>query len=185
MKKIMDSGTVAKFSTTITMHTSIWDRGTICGKPLLEEIQGRRFVMWNGDLACATLAMCNEDAASLAIDAHKMLETFDGIDSFCGSSGLIHMFNDGTTGIKSGAINKFSLIVNVCNYGGCGWAQDAILHMFPMWVAKKTMLMCTIGNILWSISKEDIKRLQVDMPVDHNTFQVESRSKMLLVAMLQ
>ena len=47
MEEIMDSGAVAKFSTTIKMHTQIWGRETMCSKPILEnQEEGTCLVKW-------------------------------------------------------------------------------------------------------------------------------------------
>ena len=62
---------VVKFSITIKTHASIWGGGTICSNPLLEEIKRRRHVMLDGHTPCATHAICDGDAASLAIDTSK------------------------------------------------------------------------------------------------------------------
>ena len=101
-----------------------------------------------------------------------MLEMFGGTGS---SSGLIHRFNNGTVGIKSGAINKFSFVVNARNCHGSGWMQGTILHTFLMLVFKKIVLLCTIDdNIFWSILKKASRGSQVNEPVDHNSFRLKA-----------
>ena len=181
-EKIMNSSTVAMFSTTIRRCALIQDRGTMCGKPLLEEVERRRLVSLNADLPCTTLMICNEDVTSLIIDTHKTSETLGFISSFCSSGGLIHGFNDGTSGITSSVINKFSFVVNICNCHRLRRMQDIVLHAFPVWVAEKIMLLCIISSILWSILEESVKRFPCGCTSGPQCFQIETRSEILLLA---
>ena len=85
----------------------------------------------DGDTPHATFMIHDENMTCFTIDANKMLEMFSGIGS-CGSSSLIHGVNDGTVMIKSGTINEFSFIINICNHGGLGQIQCVVLCMLPM-----------------------------------------------------
>ena len=112
---------VAKFSTTIKMHASIQGGGTICSNPLLEEIKRRRHVALNEHTPCATHTICDVCAASLAIDSSEKSTEFGGIVSFCGSSRLIHGFNDGTVSQDHKWCHQSFLLMSatVVDWGRC------------------------------------------------------------------
>ena len=127
---------VVKFSITIKTHASIWGGGTICSNPLLEEIKRRRHVMLDGHTPCATHAICDGDAASLAIDTSKKSTAFGGIVSFCGSSSLIHGFNDGTVSQDHKWCHQSFLLMSATVVD---WAvaRPIVSHKFPVWVVKE------------------------------------------------
>ena len=141
--------------------------------------------MLDGNTPCATLTICDENVTSFAIDTNEMSKAFGGIGSFCGSSSLIHGFNDGVIRVESGAINEFSFVVNICNGCRLGQIQCAVLCMFPMQIAMEIMLSCIIRNILRGILEESVKWFPCENTSRPEHFQIESRTKISLVVTSQ
>ena len=120
-----------------------------------------------------SFAICDEDATCFTIDTNKTSETFSGIGSFGSRSSLIHGVNDGAIMIKGSTINEFSFITKICNCGGLGRIQCAVLCMFPMGVAKEIVLPCMISNILGSILKERVNGFSCGNTGGPEHFQVK------------
>ena len=130
----------------------------MCNNPFLEEIERRGLVTTDGDPPCATFTVSDENIACLTIQTNESTETFGGIGGFGSSSSLIHGVNDSTVIVEGSTINEFGFVIQIRNCSGVGRVQYIFLHMFPMWVAKKIMLACIIGNVLRSVLEERIKR---------------------------
>ena len=141
--------------------------------------------MSDGNVPCATLTICNENVTGFSVDANEASETLGGIGSFGSGSSLIHGVNDGTIMIESSTINEFSFVIEICNCCGLGWIQYIILCMLPMWVTKKIMLLCMTGNVLRSILEEPVERFPCRDTGGPEYFQIESRTKILLMAASQ
>ena len=60
-----------------------------------------------------------------------------------------------------------------------------VLCASPMWVAKEIVLLCIIGNNLGSILKERVEGFPCGIASSPEYFQVEGRTKILLVTASQ